>query len=73
MVVLCCVVIEIINLVDCEEVLVNLVEGLEVKGIVKNLIDYGVFVDLGGVDGLLYIIDMVWKYVKYLSEVVIVG
>lgn len=46
---------------------------MEVKGIVKNFIDYGVFVDLGGVDGLLYIIDMVWKRVKYSSEIVNVG
>lgn len=72
-VVFCCVVIEFENSVECDQLLENLQEGMEVKGIVKNFIDYGVFVDLGGVDGLLYIIDMVWKCVKYLSEIVNVG
>ena len=51
----------------------NLQEGQEVKGIVKNLTDYGAFVDLGGVDGLLHITDMAWKRVKHPSEVVNVG
>lgn len=58
---------------DREEVLANLVEGSEVKGTVKNLTDYGAFVDLGGVDGLLHITDMAWKRVKHPSEVVNVG
>ena len=58
---------------DREEVLANLVEGSEVKGIVKNLTEYGAFVDLGGVDGLLHITDMAWKRVKHPSEVVTVG
>ncbi len=48
-------------------------EGMEVKGIVKNLTDYGAFVDLGGVDGLLHITDMAWKRVKHPSEIVNVG
>ncbi len=56
-----------------ESVLANLQEGQEVKGIVKNLTDYGAFVDLGGVDGLLHITDMAWKRVKHPSEIVNVG
>ena len=66
-------VIETTNSADREEVLANLVEGSEVKGIVKNLTDYGAFVDLGGVDGLLHITDMAWKRVKHPSEIVNVG
>ncbi|HSG11971.1 MAG TPA: 30S ribosomal protein S1 [Gammaproteobacteria bacterium] len=56
-----------------EELLANLEEGMTVKGIVKNLTDYGVFVDLGGIDGLLHITDMAWKRVKHPSEIVNVG
>jgi small subunit ribosomal protein S1 len=48
----------------------NLQEGAVVKGVVKNLTDYGAFVDLGGIDGLLHITDMAWKRVKHPSEVV---
>ncbi|KAE9533747.1 30S ribosomal protein S1, partial [Ursidibacter arcticus] len=66
-------VIESTSSQDREEVLANLVEGSEVKGTVKNLTDYGAFVDLGGVDGLLHITDMAWKRVKHPSEVVNVG
>jgi small subunit ribosomal protein S1 len=51
----------------------NLQEGSVVKGTVKNLTDYGAFVDLGGIDGLLHITDMAWKRVKHPSEVVKVG
>ncbi len=51
----------------------NLQEGAIVKGSVKNLTDYGAFVDLGGIDGLLHITDMAWKRVKHPSEVVKVG
>jgi small subunit ribosomal protein S1 len=51
----------------------NLQEGSVVKGSVKNLTDYGAFVDLGGIDGLLHITDMAWKRVKHPSEVVTVG
>ena len=56
-----------------EALLENLQEGMTVKGIVKNLTDYGVFVDLGGIDGLLHITDMAWKRVKHPSEIVNVG
>jgi small subunit ribosomal protein S1 len=51
----------------------NLQEGAAVKGVVKNLTNYGAFVDLGGIDGLLHITDMAWKRVKHPSEVVKVG
>ena len=56
-----------------EALLESLQEGQVVKGIVKNLTDYGVFVDLGGIDGLLHITDMAWKRVKHPSEIVNVG
>ncbi len=55
------------------ELLDKLNEGSVVKGVVKNLTDYGAFVDLGGIDGLLHITDMAWKRVKHPSEVVNVG
>jgi small subunit ribosomal protein S1 len=56
-----------------EALLESLQEGMVLKGIVKNLTDYGVFVDLGGIDGLLHITDMAWKRVKHPSEIVNVG
>jgi small subunit ribosomal protein S1 len=56
-----------------EQLLEELQEGNMAKGIVKNLTDYGAFVDLGGIDGLLHITDMAWKRVKHPSEVVNVG
>jgi small subunit ribosomal protein S1 len=56
-----------------EALMSNLQEGQETKGVVKNLTDYGAFVDLGGVDGLLHITDMAWKRVKHPSEIVTVG
>lgn len=56
-----------------DKLLESLEEGQEVKGIVKNLTDYGAFVDLGGIDGLLHITDMAWKRVKHPSEVVEIG
>ena len=56
-----------------EALLKNLQEGITLKGVVKNLTDYGAFVDLGGIDGLLHITDMAWKRVKHPSEVVNVG
>ena len=56
-----------------EQLLESLQEGNSVKGIVKNLTDYGAFVDLGGIDGLLHITDMAWKRVKHPSEIVNVG
>lgn len=66
-------VIEAENSAEREELLEKLEEGAKAKGIVKNLTDYGAFVDLGGVDGLLHITDMAWKRVKHPSEVVQVG
>ncbi|EMW89926.1 30S ribosomal protein S1 [Escherichia coli] len=66
-------VIESENSAERDQLLENLQEGMEVKGIVKNLTDYGAFVDLGGVDGLLPITDMAWKRVKHPSEIVNVG
>jgi small subunit ribosomal protein S1 len=56
-----------------EQLLESLQEGQTVKGVVKNLTDYGAFVDLGGIDGLLHITDMAWKRVKHPSEVVEIG
>ncbi|MGA8278543.1 MAG: 30S ribosomal protein S1 [Rhodanobacteraceae bacterium] len=56
-----------------EKLLERLVEGAVVGGVVKNLTDYGAFVDLGGIDGLLHITDMAWKRVRHPSEVVNVG
>ncbi len=55
------------------ELLEKLQEGAVIRGVVKNLTDYGAFVDLGGIDGLLHITDMAWKRVKHPSEVVNVG
>ncbi|GAB2684703.1 MAG: 30S ribosomal protein S1 [Aliiglaciecola sp.] len=66
-------VIEAESSAERDQILANLEEGHEVKGIVKNLTDYGAFVDLGGVDGLLHITDMAWKRVKHPSEIVNVG
>jgi len=56
-----------------EQLMEKLVEGAVLKGVVKNLTDYGAFVDLGGIDGLLHITDMAWKRVRHPSEVVNVG
>ncbi|MBU1263037.1 MAG: 30S ribosomal protein S1 [Gammaproteobacteria bacterium] len=58
---------------DREAMMENLEEGSIVKGVVKNITDYGAFVDLGGIDGLLHITDMAWRRVKHPSEVVHVG
>jgi small subunit ribosomal protein S1 len=58
---------------DREAMMENLKEGSIVKGVVKNITDYGAFVDLGGIDGLLHITDMAWRRVKHPSEVVTVG
>ncbi|AEO08106.1 30S ribosomal protein S1 [Buchnera aphidicola] len=66
-------VIESENSAEREQLLANLQEGIHVKGVVKNLTDYGAFVDLGGVDGLLHITDMAWKRVKHPNEIVNVG
>ena len=66
-------VMEEANSVERDALLESLQEGMSVKGIVKNLTDYGAFVDLGGVDGLLHITDMAWKRIKHPSEIVDVG
>ncbi len=58
---------------DREAVMENLKEGAIVKGVVKNITDYGAFVDLGGIDGLLHITDLAWRRVKHPSEVLNVG
>jgi small subunit ribosomal protein S1 len=58
---------------DREAILENLKEGAIVKGVVKNITDYGAFVDLGGIDGLLHITDLAWRRVKHPSEVLTVG
>ncbi len=58
---------------DREALMENLKEGTIIKGVVKNITDYGAFVDLGGIDGLLHITDMAWRRVKHPSEVVQVG
>jgi small subunit ribosomal protein S1 len=56
-----------------QSLLENMQEGSEIKGVVKNLTDYGAFIDLGGVDGLLHITDMSWKRIKHPSEMLNVG
>ncbi len=66
-------VLEAENSAEREALLESMAEGMEARGIVKNLTDYGAFVDLGGVDGLLHITDMAWKRVKHPSEIVNVG
>jgi len=66
-------VLEAENSAEREVLLATLQEGQQIKGIVKNLTDYGAFVDLGGVDGLLHITDMAWKRIKHPSEIVAVG
>ncbi|MBE2896657.1 30S ribosomal protein S1 [Pasteurellaceae bacterium HPA106] len=66
-------VIETENSQEREQLLENLAEDATVTGVVKNLTEYGAFVDLGGVDGLLHITDMAWKRVKHPSEIVNVG
>jgi small subunit ribosomal protein S1 len=59
--------------VERAAVLENINEGNEIKGVVKNLTDYGAFIDLGGVDGLLHITDMSWKRIKHPSEILAIG
>ncbi|MGM0632973.1 MAG: 30S ribosomal protein S1 [Pseudomonadota bacterium] len=66
-------VLEAVTSEEREELLAKLQEGITIKGVVKNLTDYGAFVDLGGVDGLLHITDMSWKRIKHPSEIVNVG
>ncbi|MGP1959275.1 MAG: 30S ribosomal protein S1 [Arsenophonus sp. NC-CH8-MAG3] len=66
-------VIEFESSAERNQLIENLQEGMQIKGIVKNLTDYGAFIDLGGIDGLLHITDMAWKRVKHPSEIVNVG
>ncbi|VFP83408.1 30S ribosomal protein S1 [Candidatus Erwinia haradaeae] len=66
-------VIESEHSAERDHLLASLQEGIEILGVVKNLTDYGAFVDLGGVDGLLHITDMAWRRVKHPSEIVMVG
>ena len=58
---------------NLESVIETLKEGANVKGIIKNITDYGAFVDLGGIDGLLHITDLAWKRIKHPSEILNVG
>jgi len=55
------------------EVIGNLTEGMDVEGVVKNITEYGAFVDLGGVDGLLHVTDMAWRRVNHPSEILTIG
>ena len=66
-------VLEAENSAERDALLESMSEGMEIKGIIKNLTDYGAFVDLGGVDGLLHITDMAWKRIRHPSEIVSVG
>lgn len=65
--------IESENCAERDQLLLQIHEGLIIKGIVKNLTDYGAFIDLGGIDGLLHITDIAWKRVKHPSDVVHIG
>lgn len=66
-------VVEEENSAERQHLLESLHDGQELKGIVKNLTDYGAFIDLGGIDGLLHITDISWKRVKHPSEMLVVG
>lgn len=66
-------VMESANSAERDALLANLEEGASLKGVIKNLTDYGAFVDLGGIDGLLHITDMSWKRIKHPSEMINVG
>lgn len=66
-------VIESENSMERDQLLSKLDDGVLIQGIVKNLTDYGAFIDLGGIDGLLHITDMAWKRVKHPSEIVSIG
>lgn len=66
-------VVEAENSAERVALLENLEEGSVIKGVVKNLTDYGAFIDLGGIDGLLHITDMSWKRIKHPSELISVG
>nr|BET44408.1 MAG: 30S ribosomal protein S1 [Candidatus Aschnera chinzeii] len=66
-------VIESENHAERNNLLQSLHEGMQIDGVVKNLTDYGAFIDMGGIDGLLHITDMAWKRVKHPSEIVSIG
>ena len=66
-------VLEVTQGEERQKLLANLQEGSVVKGIVKNITDYGAFIDLGGIDGLLHITDLAWRRVKHPSEVLTAG
>ena len=66
-------VVESENIAERQSLIERLKEGVTVKGVVKNLTDYGAFLDLGGIDGLLHITDMAWKRVKDPSDIVSIG
>ncbi|MDO4427056.1 MAG: 30S ribosomal protein S1 [Moraxella sp.] len=66
-------VMEVASSAERDELLAKLEEGMTVEGVVKNLTEYGAFVDLGGIDGLLHITDMAWRRIKHPSEAVEVG
>ena len=66
-------VVELENTEERDSIIKNMEEGSVVKGVVKNLTDYGAFIDLGGIDGLLHITDMAWRRVKHPNEIVEVG
>lgn len=66
-------ILELDNSEERKALIENLQEGQTIHGVVKNLVDYGAFVDLGGLDGLLHITDMAWKRVKHPKEIVSVG
>ena len=61
------------NSEEREKLLSNLTEGHEIQGVVKNLTDYGAFVDLGGIDGLLHITDISWSRINHPSEALNIG
>ena len=66
-------VLEEVNSEEREKLLSNLTEGQEIQGVVKNLTDYGAFVDLGGIDGLLHITDISWSRINHPSEALNIG
>ena len=66
-------VLEEVNSEEREKLLSNLKEGQEIQGVVKNLTDYGAFVDLGGIDGLLHITDISWSRINHPSEALNIG
>lgn len=66
-------VVELEYSAEREELLKNLKDGIVIKGLVKNLTDYGAFIDLGGIDGLLHITDMAWRRIRHPSECVGIG